>query len=505
MTLQLPNDHRRTIPRWRDSWVALSTGELVSSKPTKKTVMSGVDNFQTKFQEWSETATIETASELVFAGLSQGRAKDVIDAAEFLQEHSSNVMPAVLSIADTIIARSQGRVLEASNTPIGFETKELYTRIHNLRKALVDYPRNALMWVDLSRAYAVVGEWSKSSEAMKRALALASSNRFVLRSSARLFVHLDEPDRAHSILANKAVTQSDPWLLAAEIAIANVAGTQSKFIRNSRNLLAERKHHPFHTAELASALATLELANGANRKARKLFEASLELPTENTVAQSIWAKKSLPTLEIGNAITKTPRTYEAQALNAYLALDWKGVVAASMDWLLDEPFSSRPAVLGSYAAATGLEDYKLAELITRNGLISNPNDPNLINNRAFTLANQNKPLEALEVLKLVSRPVSNISTEIVFIATEGLIDLKLGNWEVGKAKYIDAIELARKESLNKLGVLAALHFMNEMVNVGQLSIGEAVEFVNKVSPKIADPDVLWLIQKLKSKQNKTYV
>ena len=503
MTLQLPNDHRRTIPRWRNSWVALSTGELVSSKPTKKIVISGVDNFQTKFQEWSENATIETASELVFAGLSLGRAKDVIDAAEFLREHSSNVMPAVLSITDTVIARSEGKSLEVSNTPIGFEAKELYTRIHNFRKALIDYPRNALMWVDLSRAYAVVGEWNKASNAMKRALTLAPSNRFVLRSSARLYVHLDEPDRAHFILANEPRTQNDPWLLAAEIAISNVVGTQSKFIRNSRNLLAERNHHPFHTAELASALATLDLVNGANRKARKLFEASLENPTENTVAQSIWAKKSLPTLEIGNAITKTPGTYEARALNAYLALDWKGVVAASIDWLLDEPFSSRPAVLGSYAAATGLEDYKLAESITRNGLIANPNDPTLINNHAFTLANQNKPIEALEVLKLASRPAPNKGTEIVLRATEGLIDLKLGNWEAGQAKYLDAISMAQKESLHTIAVLAAMHFVNELVNLGQISVGEGIDFVERVSPKTSDPDIVWLSQKLKSKQNKS--
>src|SRR5690606_37723440 len=108
MTLQLPNDHRRTIPRWRSSWVALSTGELVSSKPSKKTLISGIDSFQSKLQEWFDDATVETASELVAAGLSQGRVSDVVDAAEFLRENSSNVMPTVLSIANAIITRSGG-------------------------------------------------------------------------------------------------------------------------------------------------------------------------------------------------------------------------------------------------------------------------------------------------------------------------------------------------------------------------------------------------------------
>ena len=88
-------------------------------------------------------------------------------------------------------------------------------------------------------------------------------------------------------------------------------------------------------------------------------------------------------------------------------LDWKGVVAASMDSLLDEPFSSRPAVLGSFAAATGLEDYGLAVNITGNGLIANPNELGLINNLAFSLA-LNKPHEALKELQTASRPALNL-------------------------------------------------------------------------------------------------
>jgi tetratricopeptide (TPR) repeat protein len=337
---------------------------------------------------------------------------------------------------------------------------------------------------------------------MTKALILAPVNRFVLRSAARLYMHLDEPDRARSILANEVVLRNDPWLLAAEIAISNVTGITSKFIRNSRDILTQKNYHPFHTAELASALATLELSSGASRKARKLFESSLESPTENSVAQSTWAKRWLPTLEVNNAITATPGTYEARARNAYLLQDWNGVVAASMDWLLDEPFSSRPAVLGSFAAATGLEDYELAVNITRNGLIANPNELGLINNLAFSLANLNKPHEALKELQTASRPAPNHATEVAFKATEGLIDIKLGNWQTGQAKYLDAIALANKESLHKISALASIHYAREMVNIGQLSLNDAIGFVEKISSKYSDPDVDWLIKKLKAEQQK---
>jgi hypothetical protein len=41
-----------------------------------------------------------------------------------------------------------------------------------------------------------------------------------------------------------------------------------------------------------------------------------------------------------------------------------------------------------------------------------------------------------------------------------------------------------------------------MVNVGQLSLDDAISFVDKVSSKISDPDVNWLIKKLKSEHQK---
>ena len=243
MTLQVPNDHRQIIPRWRNSWVALTTGELVFSKAIKKPAISGIDSFQIKLQSWLEYPIIETASDLVSAGLSQGHAKDAVDAAKFLLDNSQRVMPAVLSIAEEVLVRGDKKIIE-ENILVSFEIQELRNKIHNLRKSLIEYPRNPLMWVDLSRAYAVVGEWDKASEAMTRALILAPINRFVLRSATRLYMHLDEPDRAHHILVKGDAIRNDPWLLAAEIAISNVAGTTSKFIRSSRDVLKTKKLSP---------------------------------------------------------------------------------------------------------------------------------------------------------------------------------------------------------------------------------------------------------------------
>ena len=60
-----------------------------------------------------------------------------------------------------------------------------------------------------------------------------------------------------------------------------------------------------------------------------------------------------------------------------------------------------------------------------------------------------------------------------------MIDIKVGNWQAGQAKYSDAIALANKEILQEYA-LAYIHYVQEMVNVGQLSQVDAISFVEKV-------------------------
>ena len=53
------------------------------------------------------------------------------------------------------------------------------------------------------------------------ALQLAPTNRHVLRSASRLFLHLDDSERAYDIIAQSDATVDDPWLIAAELSFAD--------------------------------------------------------------------------------------------------------------------------------------------------------------------------------------------------------------------------------------------------------------------------------------------
>jgi hypothetical protein len=64
---------------------------------------------------------------------------------------------------------------------------------------------------------------------MMTALQLAPQNRHVLRSAARLFLHVGDPECAHDLVARNDATKNDPWLIAAEIAIAYLLIAPSRF------------------------------------------------------------------------------------------------------------------------------------------------------------------------------------------------------------------------------------------------------------------------------------
>src|SRR5262249_52317098 len=144
--------------------------------------------------------------------------------------------------------------------------------IRALRHALTNYPLDATSWVDLARVHVLAGNHHAARRAMLVATDLAPTNRFALRSAARMYVHFGEPDVAHDILRRCPRTPEDPWLLGAEIAVARAAARRSKLIRRGQSLLQQHNMSAFSLSELAGALGTNEVFDGSQRIARRLFK-----------------------------------------------------------------------------------------------------------------------------------------------------------------------------------------------------------------------------------------
>jgi hypothetical protein len=101
---------------------------------------------------------------------------------------------------------------------------------------------------------------------------------------------------------DESVVREDPWLLAAEVAVASVAGRRPMFVRQGRKVLESGRLPALQTAKLASAIATLEMTAGDTRSARRLFRESLVDPTDNSLAQAGWGQAQCQALKCRRAI-----------------------------------------------------------------------------------------------------------------------------------------------------------------------------------------------------------
>jgi tetratricopeptide (TPR) repeat protein len=278
---------------------------------------------------------------------------------------------------------------------------------------------------------------------MQIALELAPQNRFILRSASRFLLHQGDGERAHELLEMAENLRGDPWLLSAEIATAAAIRKTSRWIKFARKVLANGDYSPHHTSELASALSTLEVHAGNQKLGKKLLAQSLRNPSENSIAQAAWIERKAGISVLGAGFG-VDRSAEASTWYAFRNSRWLHSFEESKRWFADQPFSSRPAINGSYIASEILEDYELAIDFASTALLSSPNDVNLQNNLAFSLASSNRTDEAMKIIENINLSQLSKEQRLVVGATKGLIMFRLGHPHAGVHLYKTSINLYNK-------------------------------------------------------------
>jgi tetratricopeptide (TPR) repeat protein len=345
--------------------------------------------------------------------------------------------------------------LDLPSTDDPAESKSVFKRVKYLRIALQTDPRNALAWAEQARMYTLIGQAEPAKRAMAKAVDLAPHHRFLLRAASRLSLHLDEPDHAHAVLLSSPRTLSDPWLMASEIAVASFSSQPSRQIVSARNLVAQGSWTRRDLTELASAVGTIELEAGKERRARNLFRTSLDDPNENSLAQAEWAAPKVAGMQsrLKPAMSSTPRSFEAHSRAAAAAADHPKAVEQGWLWLLDQPFSTQPAWFGSYHAAL-TRDFQRSFEFAKRGLQANPGDVTLLNNAAFALALADKPDNAASYIA----EVKNIdglapAQQAMIVATQGLIAFRSRQPALGKMLYMHAIDIATDAATETLATI----------------------------------------------------
>ena len=373
--------------------------------------------------------------------------------------------PQVLRISRHVLQRQKHEAQEVLSTPqlaeaesVTFEATRV--KVSAARRRLERDPRSMLTWLDLSRGHAILGQTKKAIWAIERALYLAPQHRHALRAAARLFVHTGDFDRAHSLLTKNSRTSTDPWLMAAEISIAKIADHKPRFAGRARKLIDSGELPQEHLTELHSAVGTLEYDNGANRRARKDLRASLLTPTDNAVAQARWMSTQLSGIAISDSAFELPQGFEARCWRALGKGRWDEACTQCLDWLYDEPFSSRPAELGSYIGIALTADPVFAAACARAGLQAEPHHSMLRNNMVVALAYQDELLQAIDHFDRIKTPLPHDFPAYVYLATAGLLCFRTGDIDQGRQLYTKAETMAPADKKAHVAIFQAREELN---------------------------------------------
>jgi hypothetical protein len=484
---------RQIVPRWRDHRTTLALGELSQSRAQPEISRSDDDALTRRASEWRASPTIWHAGDLLSSAFAVGASSRARDAIDFILARRSAAPRSLVNLAEKIVRPGEQRSVGSPELVLENTIGRL---IHRVRLRLRNEPRNAIQWVELARLYTLQGASGRAVRSMITATALGPDSRFVVRSAARFFLHEHDAGRALRAIRNASGARTDPWLLAAEIAISSASQSPSLLAKAGRFRNEDSALSDFERTELSSALATLELENGRSRKARQLFRQSLTAPNENSVAQAEWANREIGGLDLGGNLNDVPRSYEAHAQLAFRTGEWQLAIENGILWLNDQPFSKRPAIFTSYVSSL-IEDYERSITILRASLNVNQNDPILLNNLAFALASANRLPEAQGVLHGTDYNAVGGTTAIILAATHGLFLFRSGSPDQGRELYRLAMERAGALKVLKYRIQADLYLAREELLANTSVARVEAEKALAAAEKSTEPDVVIIAEQVR--------
>lgn len=473
---------RRLLPRWR-ALARTPSFEVISGSVNRRPVDTSAT--MTRYlKRWDQNQTLVEAA-------------DVIDAAVISGDYVSAV-PAALKVlsdehAETALKAAAGQVLgnvpdrpEPALSPVDeWDEERLFPTIGRLKKRLALMPRDALTAMEIARLQTQVGQRKSAVRYVEHALAAAPNDRYVLRSAANFFAHKgvrEDADLMFRAITSSDAVRVDPWVQAAEIAVANVCNRTPKWAVRARKNLDRVGGSSIQFSELASSIALLELDAGSSRRLiKKFLKISLEAPTENALAQAVWSNKQIGLdLEVSSHLARIENAYEARARTAFEAQDYKLCVNECGEWLQDQHLSPTAAAFGAHVASVVMADYAKAVRFAELGLKANPNNPVLLNSKLVALALGGKARQAADLLPRLAAFEADPLRRPFYYAAQGLVAFRLGAFSVGREWYARAVETAKASPRPTLAANATIYWLEQELMAGTVSGGEAAQITQRL-------------------------
>jgi Tfp pilus assembly protein PilF len=458
----IPNDKKRNvIPRWRDFKQTIELGELKSiTNPKKKLELNVQSPFHaSKIQDWQTDRSVKRAIELLNSSIIFEDQENSLNTATFLKSSKESSAP-LKKVAEQIMYPTDFDTTFEQLLNLEEFDKVIGGKIKHLRKCLDHNPYNSISWIELARLFLIIGKEQAAERCILVATQLAPDNRYISRIGSRFFTHTGDYKKAKQILKANIAFKADPWLVSADIGISSLADKSSFNIKIGRELVASQNYSAFDLNELFSALATEELNSGNNKNSKRLFNESLVSPNDNSLAQAVWARSHIGDLNLNQGVfDRTRNVFEAKARQFFNGKSWGPAYSSIVQWFIDQPFSSDPAVFGSFIATSLLEKYDEGIKICKYGLKSTPNDFTLLNNLTFAYLKNNNIKEAQQTFARIHSEGLADQQRVVYLATKGLLHYKMGQLESGEALYNEASVLAARTKNKKLQLLADVYHL----------------------------------------------
>lgn len=478
---------RHAIPRWLSLQQSKKLGELGSislvENPLQKTMIEQAHQYlETELarqkSRWVNDKDISNAEELLSIALVADRVQDeeVLDAINLLI-NSCDTTDSV-----SLFARRALSGFASVEDELPLLEANIRLEIARRKKIISVNPRDSLRLTETALLYASIGQTGSSESLIRKALILSPNDRYVLRASARFFMHVGDQERARSLLMRTAASKQDPWLKSALLAVESAMGRSPNGWRGAKALLSNSNFSERDLSELAVQMGTLEFSGGSRKQGLRLMRQGALSPTENAVAQIEWVGRQKRAFRQEEVEFDVSLSHEASAFAAYERLDWDEALAQCEAWCQVEPFSARAPVFGSFVASVSASSLDRGIRLAQNGLIANPRNVALLNNCAVLNALNGNLEVARQVLAKVELLDRTPEDGIILLATQGLIEFRAQNWAVGAHLYSQAIDEAVKQK-NAGHALRAYCFLGR--EASRVDGGMAAAFSEQIDKVIA--------------------
>lgn len=469
------NSPRQVLPRWRS--LARTPGEELVATRGKASPVPLSESINrlgvVERKAWLAKRNVAEASELLEAAAVSGLPAIAEDAAYWIMRNAERARPSQVRLAKILLGIA-APIEDAVPNELFANPDKLYAKARALKSRLVDHPRDAITRAELARLYLILGQPRKAQASMHAAVKIAPDNRFVLRSAAQLFATTQEAQHGLDLLWRSDAVKSDPWVQAAEVALADSVDRGPRYGSKRLASLVASKQVSTSYSELSAGLASLEWKSGVKRsKVKKLLEKSITSPTENALAQAVWLSNESD-IEVGidSMIALNVSAFEARSRSEYELGNYEACSKDTLKWLHDQPFSREAARDFVFVNSVHLANYSESADVGKAALRLHPNDFTLVNGNVYALV-MAKRIDEARVARSNLQKLKHGPDAIPFLhAADGLLAFAEGNISYGRESYLHALETARDLKKPHLVLNAYIYWLEQEAHAGTLSPDE---------------------------------